>query len=64
MIAKTTIAGAVLIGLGVLFFINQEIPKGAFKFYRMLYTKKNLKVMFKGLGIFLILAGLVLIFKA
>ena len=57
------IAGIFLTALGILFsFNNEEIGKGAFKFYRAIYTKKNLPIMFRIAGIFLIVAGLILIF--
>jgi len=49
--------------IGVLFFFNnQNMAKGAFKFYQWLYTKKNLIIMFRAAGIILVFGGLVLIF--
>jgi len=60
---STLIPGLILIGLGILFlFNNKNISEGCFKFYRMIYTKKNLKVMFKACSIILIIGGLILIF--
>ncbi len=57
------LAGIVLLGAGLLFFFNNEnIGKGAYKFYQKIYTEKNLKVMFKVLGVILIVAGIFLIF--
>lgn len=55
----------VLLALGAVFFFNSKnIGKGAFKFYQKVYTEKNLAVMFKILGIILvILAGLVVFIK-
>jgi len=53
----------ILIGLGLVFFFNNEnIGKGAAKFYQKLYTEKNLKVMFKILGGLLVLGGLAVMF--
>lgn len=55
--------GIIFIGIGILFFFNNKnIAKGAATFYQKLYTENNLKIMFKGAGIFLILGGLALIF--
>jgi len=56
------IAGIVLLIIGLLFFFdNKNIGKGACKFYKKFYAEKNLIVIFKILGIILILGGLVLI---
>ena len=56
------IAGIILIIVGMLFFFNNKnIGEGAFKFYRTLYTKNNLKIMFKICGIILIVGGFVLV---
>ncbi len=56
-------AGVVLLVIGVLFlFGNKGIGEGAFEFYRAIYTKKNLIVMFKIAGVILIVGGLVLVF--
>ena len=60
---KELIIGVVFIGLGLLFFFNNKnIGEGAAKFYRALYTERNLKVMFRACGIILVLGGLILIF--
>jgi hypothetical protein len=57
------IAGIVLLGLGAIFFFNNKnIGKGSAKFYQWLYTEKNLVVIFKIVGIILIIGGLALIF--
>jgi len=57
------IPGAILIGIGLLFFLNnQNIGKGAATFYKKIYTEKNLIVMFKISGVILILGGLALVF--
>lgn len=62
MSPEKIIIGIVLMGIGALFFFNNvNIAKGAFKFYRKLYTEKNLKVMFKAAGVLLAIGGLVLI---
>lgn len=63
MDTEKLLIGIIFIGSGILFFFNNKnIAPGAAKFYQKLYTENNLKIMFKGLGIFLILGGLALIF--
>jgi len=63
MTIEKIIIGIVFVGLGLLFnFNDKKVAKGAYKFYKMLYTEKNLKVMFRALGIILIVFGLILIF--
>ncbi|GAH70758.1 unnamed protein product [marine sediment metagenome] len=60
---KELIIGIVFIGLGLLFFFNNKnIGEGMAKFYRKLYTERNLKVMFRACGVILVLGGLILIF--
>ena len=60
---KELIIGIVFIGLGLLFFFNNKnIGEGTAKFYRKLYTERNLKVMFRACGVVLVLGGLILIF--
>jgi len=60
---ETLFIGIGLIGLGFLFvFNNKNIAKGASKFYAKFYTEKNLRVMFRAVGIILALAGILLIF--
>lgn len=57
------IISAVFIGLGLLFFFNNKnIAAEAAKFYQKFYTKQNLKIIFRILGIILTLGGLILIF--
>ena len=57
------IIGMVLIGIGGLFFTNNKnIAKGAAVFYQKFYSERNLKVMFKILGAFLVVGGFLLIF--
>ena len=52
------IAGIILLAIGLIFFFNNEnIGRGACKFYQKLYTEKNLKVMFKVAGVILILGS-------
>lgn len=61
MAPEKLIIGIFLVGVGVLFFFNNiNIAKGAYKFYKWLYTEKNLKVMFKVCGILLMIGGLVI----
>ncbi len=56
------IAGIIMIALGLLFFFNNKnIGKGASKFYKAFYTEKNLKVLFRIVGIILIIAAVVVI---
>jgi len=63
MVAKELIAGIIFIVIGLLFFFNNKnIGEGAFKFYRTLYTKKNLKIMFRIAGGVLIVGGIILVF--
>jgi len=63
MIIEKLILGIVFVGIGLLFvFNNKQIAKGAFKFYKKLYTENNLKIMFRACGIILFLFGLFLIF--
>jgi len=63
MITSKIIAGVVLALIGLLFFFkNKTIGKGAYGFYRKLYTEKNLKIMFKIFGIFLIILGAIIVF--
>ena len=60
---EKSIVGIVFIGLGLLFFFNNKnIGEGAAKFYQKLYTERNLKIIFRALGVVLVLGGLVLIF--
>jgi hypothetical protein len=55
------ISGIILIVIGLIFFFNNKaIGEGAFKFYRKLYTKKSLPIMFKIAGIILIVGGVIL----
>ena len=62
MTPEKTIIGIILMGAGLLFFFNNiNIAKGAFKFYKKLYTENNLKIMFKACGIILVIGGLILI---
>ena len=58
------IGGIVLSLIGVLFFFNNKnIGKGASVFYKKFYTEENLIIMFKILGVFLFIMGLVLAFS-
>ena len=55
------VAGIVMLVIGVLFlFCNRSMGEGTFKFYRMIYTQKNLVIMFKAAGVILVVAGIVL----
>lgn len=57
------IVGIVLVVIGILFFLNNKnMGKGSYKFYKKLYTEENLGIMFKILGIILIVGGILLAF--
>ena len=57
------ISAIILIAIGILFSLNNKnMAKGTFSFYRKLYTKKNLTIMFRIAGIILIVGGVILIF--
>ncbi len=57
------IVGIILMIIGFVFFLNNKsMGKGAADFYKKLYTKKNLIVMFRIAGVILIVGGLVLVF--
>ena len=61
MTPEKLIPGIILASAGLLFFFNNEnIAKGAAKFYKKIYTEKNLRVMFKIIGVILVV-GAVLI---
>ena len=66
MVTETTIKliiGIVFIILGLfLSFDNKSVSKGASKLYRAIYTENNLGIIFRVVGIILILAGLALVF--
>ncbi|MBW2965590.1 hypothetical protein KY342_00635 [Candidatus Woesearchaeota archaeon] len=48
----------------VFFFNNKNMSKFAAKFYKWLYTEKNLRVIFRIVGIILIVGGvLILVLK-
>jgi len=55
------IAGIILIVVGIFFFLNsRNIGKGAYNFYQKVYTEKNLQIMFKIMGIILIVFGVII----
>jgi hypothetical protein len=61
MDTQKLLVGIIFIGIGLLFFFNNKnIAKGAAIFYQKLYTENNLRIIFKVLGAFLILGGIVL----
>jgi hypothetical protein len=54
------IAGVILIAIGLLFFFNNKnMGRGCADFYKKLYTKKNMTIMFRAAGILLIIAGII-----
>ena len=63
MSTEKLIVGIVLSAIGILFFFNNKnIGKGTYIFYKKLYTEKNLIIMFKFLGLFLVIMGLAVAF--
>ena len=62
MDTQKLLVGILFIGLGLVFICNnQNIAKGAFKFYAKLYTERNLIIMFRAAGIILVIGGIFLI---
>jgi len=60
--AMKFIMGIVFLFVGVLFlFGNRKMGEVAFKFYRMIYTRRNLVIMFKVAGVILVVGGIVLV---
>jgi len=58
------IVGLILIAIGVLFSLNNKaMGKGCADFYRKLYTRKNLIVMFRVAGIILIVGGVIVLVR-
>ena len=56
------IASIILMAIGVLFFFNNKnMGKGCYKFYRKLYTEKNLVIMFRAAGVLLFAGGIILL---
>jgi len=56
------VIGIVLILIGLLFFFNNKnIGEGAYKFYRWFYTKERLMIMFRVVGILLVVVGVVIL---
>lgn len=56
------IVSIVLMILGIIFFTNNKsIAKGASKFYQWFYTEERLKIMFRLVGIILVVGGIVLL---
>ncbi len=63
MDTQRLVVGIILLALGVIFFFNnKKIGEGAFGFYQKLYTKENLVVMFRAVGIVFIIGALLLMF--
>ena len=55
------IVGIILMVVGIIFFLNNKnIGKGVYRFYQKMYTEKNLIILFKIFGIFLIIAGILI----
>ena len=58
------IAGIILMAIGVLFFFNNKaMGVGCANFYRKLYTKKSMPLMFKIAGVLLFIAGVIVLLK-
>ena len=48
--------------MGLLFFFNNKnMGRGSAKFYQWLYTEKNLEIIFRIVGIILIVGGILLL---
>ena len=63
MVISKLIVGIFLSLIGLLFFFNNKnIGEGAYEFYKKFYTENNLKIIFKILGLFLFIMGLILAF--
>jgi len=61
MITSKIIVGICFLVVGLLFlFYNKNLGKGACGFYKKFYTEKNLIIMFKILGTFLFIMGIIL----
>jgi len=61
MITSKIIVSVLLSVAGLLFFFcNKKIGKGAYWFYKKFYTEKNLIIMFKIIGVFLFIMGVIL----
>ena len=62
MATEKVIASIIFMVLGILLFFNSKnIGKGASKFYQAICTTKNLNVIFKVVGILLIVLSVILI---
>ena len=62
MATQKLIPAIILIVLGLIFFFNNKnMGKGAAKFYQWLYTEKNVIIIFRIVGIILIVGGILLI---
>jgi hypothetical protein len=64
MIKTNIILGIVMIGIGILFSLNNKnMGEGCAEFYKKLYTKKSMPFMFKAAGVILIVGGLIVLLK-
>jgi len=62
MATEKLIPGIILIIIGILFFFNNKnMGKGASKFYKFFYSKRNLTIIFRIIGIILIIGGILLL---
>jgi hypothetical protein len=60
---KELIGGLVLIAIGMLFFFsNKNMGRGLAEFYKKIYTKKNVVIILRIVGIILVVGGFVLVF--
>jgi len=58
------VIGIILMLIGLLFFFNNKnMGKGSAKFYKWLYTEKNLVVIFRIVGVLLVVGGAVILSK-
>ena len=62
MDSSRIIPAIILFVIGLIFFLNNKnMGTGAAKFYQWLYTEKNLVVIFRIVGIILIVGGILLL---
>ena len=62
MVTEKLIVSIIFFTLGALFFFNNKnIGKGAAKFYQWFYTEERLIIMFRIVGIILIIGGILML---
>ena len=62
MATSKIIVSIIFFAIGLLFFFNNKnMGTGAAKFYQWLYTKENLTIIFRIVGVILIVGGILLL---